>query len=119
MQNYKKYLNTTMRPGKKLNFLLSGVNVLALAPMALPLQAEAAPKADTRPNVLFIAIDDMKPWLSAYGDTLAHTPNMDRLAARGTLFNNAYCQIALSGPTRSSIMTGLNPDHTGVWWLMG
>ena len=76
-----------MRPGKKLNFLLFGVNALALAPAALPAQAAAAPKADKRPNVLFISVDDMKPWLSAYGDTLAHTPNMDRLAAMGTTFN--------------------------------
>lgn len=119
MQNYKKYLNTTMRPGKKLNFLLFGVNALALAPAAVTANAATAPKADNRPNIIFISVDDMKPWLSAYGDTLAHTPNMDRLAAMGTTFNNAYCQIALSGPTRSSILTGLNPDHTGVWWLMG
>lgn len=105
-----------MRHGKKLNFLLFGVNALAMTPS---IQAAEAPKTDNRPNVLFIAIDDMKPWLSAYGDTLAHTPAMDRLAARGTVFNNAYCQVALSGPTRSSLLTGLNPDHTGVWWLMG
>lgn len=107
-----------MSTGKNLKFLLCGVNALAILPTASA-AGQAAPKADTRPNVLFIAVDDMKPWLSAYGDTLAHTPNMDRLAARGTLFNNAYCQVALSGPTRSSLLTGLNPDHTGVWWLMG
>lgn len=104
-----------MNAGKNLKYLLCGVNALALAP-SISVQA-AAPAADNRPNVLFIAVDDMKPWLSAYGDTLAHTPNMDRLAARGTLFSSAYCQVALSGPTRSSLLTGLNPDHTGVWWL--
>ena len=103
-----------MTTGKNLKCLICGVNALALAPAIY-----SAPAEDNRPNVLFIAVDDMKPWLSAYGDTLAHTPNMDRLAARGTLFNSAYCQVALSGPTRSSLLTGLNPDHTGVWWLMG
>lgn len=103
-----------MTTGKNLKYLICGVNALALAPAIY-----SAPAEDNRPNVLFIAVDDMKPWLSAYGDTLAHTPNMDRLAARGTLFNSAYCQVALSGPTRSSLLTGLNPDHTGVWWLMG
>ena len=104
--------------GKNLNYFLCGMNILALSPLAM--QAHAAEqKTDDRPNVLFIAVDDMKPWLSAYGDSLAKTPGMDRLAARGTTFNNAYCQVALSGPTRSSLLTGLNPDHTGVWWLMG
>lgn len=78
-----------------------------------------APAKDSRMNVLFIAVDDMKPWISPYGDPIAHTPAMEELAARGTTFNNAYCQVALSGPTRSSLLTGLNPDHTGVWWLMG
>lgn len=76
-----------------------------------------AQAADTRPNILFIAIDDMKPNLSCYGDTVAHTPNFDRLAAMGTTFTGAYCQQALSGPTRASLMTGLRPDHTGVWAL--
>lgn len=82
----------------------------------------AAPKPQQqkpRQNVLFIAVDDMKPFIGAYGDTIARTPSMDRLASRGTTFNNAYCQVALSGPSRSSLLTGLNPDHTGVWWLMG
>ena len=65
----------------------------------------------------FIAIDDMKPWIGPYGDPIAKTPAMDALASRATTFNNAYCQVSLSGPTRSSLLTGLNPDHTGVWWL--
>lgn len=107
-----------MKVSKKLTFLL-GVNAVAIAqwPMAAKTSADTEP--DYRPNILFIAIDDMKPWLGAYGDTIAHTPGIDRLAQRGTVFNNAYCQVALSGPTRSSLLTGLNPDHTGVWWLMG
>ncbi|WP_300301010.1 sulfatase [uncultured Muribaculum sp.] len=76
-------------------------------------------KTDNRPNILLIAIDDMKPWIGPYGDSIARTPAMDALASRATTFNNAYCQVSLSGPTRSSLLTGLNPDHTGVWWLMG
>ena len=66
-------------------------------------------------NVLFIAIDDMKPLLGCYGDPIAQTPNMDRLAAKGTLFTLAYCQQAVSGPTRASLLTGLRPDHTKMW----
>lgn len=107
-----------MNYGKNLKYLLCGVNALALCPTEAEAAAPAR-KSDNRPNVLLIAIDDMKPWIGPYGDTIAHTPSMDRLASRATTFNNAYCQVALSGPTRSSLMTGLNPDHTGVWWLMG
>ncbi|MEI6755243.1 MAG: sulfatase, partial [Paludibacter sp.] len=66
-------------------------------------------------NVLFIAIDDLKPLLGCYGDPIAQTPNMDSLAAKGTLFTLAYCQQAVSGPTRASLLTGLRPDHTKMW----
>lgn len=107
-----------MKTEKNLHKVFWGVNALALV-SSFNSYAADKPRDDKRPNVLFIAVDDLKPWLSAYGDTLARTPNISRLADRGTVFNNAYCQIALSGPTRSSLLTGLNPDHTGVWWLMG
>ena len=106
-----------MKPGKKFNFLLCGVNALAMTSMYASAQDNKNAAPDARPNVLFIAIDDMKPWISPYGDKIARTPAFDNLASRGVTFNNAYCQVALSGPTRSSLLTGLNPDHTGVWWL--
>ena len=105
--------------GKNLKYFLCGVNALALTPGIATAKTSETRKADSRPNVVLIAIDDMKPWIGPYGDPIAKTPAMDRLASQGTTFNNAYCQVALSGPTRSSLMTGLNPDHTGVWWLMG
>lgn len=106
-----------MIQGKKISRGLAiGLNLMAISPA---LAAASHSSGQQRPNVLFIAIDDMKPWISPYGDKLAHTPAMDELARRGVTFDNAYCQVALSGPTRSSILTGLNPDHTGVWWLMG
>ncbi len=104
---------------KNINYLLCGLGGMALTATHAEAKEHKTPSTDSRPNVLFIAVDDMKPWIGAYGDTIAKTPNMDRLAARATTFNNAYCQVALSGPTRSSLLTGLNPDHTGVWWLMG
>ncbi|MEI8087563.1 MAG: sulfatase [Paludibacter sp.] len=66
-------------------------------------------------NVLFISVDDMKPLLGCYGDPIAKTPNMDKLAGKGTLFTLAYCQQAVSGPTRASLLTGLRPDHTKMW----
>jgi iduronate 2-sulfatase len=68
-------------------------------------------------NVLFIAVDDLKPILGCYGDKLVKTPNIDRLAKHGTVFMTNYCQQAVSGPTRASLMTGMRPDNTGVWDL--
>jgi len=68
----------------------------------------------SKPNILFIAIDDLKPELGCYGNNLIKTPNIDRLAAMGTVFLNNYCQQAVCGPTRASLMTGMRPDATKV-----
>ncbi|MEO1237898.1 MAG: sulfatase-like hydrolase/transferase, partial [Planctomycetota bacterium] len=70
-----------------------------------------------RPNVLFIAVDDLKPAIGVFGDPVAQTPHMDRLAARGTAFVNAHCQQAVCAPSRISLLTGLRPDTTRVWDL--
>ena len=67
-----------------------------------------------KPNVLFIAVDDLKPILGCYGDADAITPNIDRLASRGTVFLNAHCQWPVCGPTRASLMTSLRPEAVGV-----
>ena len=73
--------------------------------------------AQTKPNVLFIAVDDMRPELGCYGNRIIKSPNIDRLAARGTVFNHAYCSQAVCSPSRTAIMTGLRPDTTKVWDL--
>ncbi|QDT52579.1 Choline-sulfatase [Caulifigura coniformis] len=74
-----------------------------------------APAADgKRPNVLFIISDDLNNLLGCYGDPLAKTPNLDRLAARGVLFDKAYCTFPLCGPSRNSLLTGLYPNSTGI-----
>jgi len=65
-------------------------------------------------NVLFIAVDDLRPTLGCYGDSLAKTANMDMLASKGTIFNMAYCQQAVCNASRASIMTGLRPDQINV-----
>ncbi len=73
--------------------------------------------ADERPNVLFITIDDLRPALGCYGDEIAVTPNIDRLASRGTVFSRAYCQQAVCCPSRLSLLSGRRPDAIRVWDL--
>ena len=87
--------------------------LLALLVLVLPLSLTAADKM----NMLFIAVDDMRPEMGCYGNSVVKTPNMDRLAKSGMIFTHAYCQQAVCSPTRSSIMTSRRPDATRVWDL--
>ncbi len=72
-------------------------------------------RGDKMPNILMIAVDDLRPMLGCYGDERMHTPNIDRLAADGLVFDRAYCQYAKCGTSRLSLMTGLRPDSVGVF----
>ena len=67
--------------------------------------SDASAQKKSKPNVLFIAVDDLKPELGCYGNTIVKTPNIDRLAKMGTVFLSNYCQQAVCGPTRASLMT--------------
>lgn len=74
-------------------------------------------KAPSRYNVLFIAVDDLRPELNCYGKSYIQSPNIDKLAAQGLIFNRAYCQQAVCSPSRTSLLTGLRPDATKIYDL--
>jgi iduronate 2-sulfatase len=104
MQTMRRSLsNKPMNPAK-LFFL--AICLLTIAVNELPAQ---------QPNILFIAIDDLRPELGCYGSPIAKTPSLDRLASRGLMFNRAYCQQAICRPSRASLMTGARPSTTGLF----
>ena len=96
----------------------SGMSLALLGLVTVPAMAQKSEAKPTRPNVLFIPVDDLKPLISAYGDKMAITPGMDRLAREGMAFQNCYVQQAISGATRASCLTGMRPDKTKVWDLV-
>ena len=73
--------------------------------------------AGGQPNVLLICVDDLKPALGCYGDALARTPNIDRLAARGMRFDAAYCNQAVCSPSRNNLMLGSRSTSLGIYNL--
>ena len=98
-------LNQGIAPMTKQLFLLSSLFTSILVTTL---------SANDRPNVLFIIADDLNCYLGAYGNKDAISPNIDKLASRGTLFSKAICQFPVCGPSRASFMSGLRPNTTGI-----
>ncbi len=92
---------------------IKGLGAAAIT-SGLSLSNRSVLAADGRSNVLFIAVDDLRPELGCYGCQGVHSPSIDKLASEGVRFNRAYCQEAICSPSRASLMTGLRPDTSGI-----
>ncbi len=106
----KKISTMKFNPTKKKHLLLAGL-ALAASHGAM---ASGINKEQARPNILFFAVDDLRPSLGCFDDPLAITPNIDKLASEGVLFSRHYVQAPSSGPSRTSMLTGLRPDQVKV-----
>ena len=94
------------------NSVIAGVALTVLPITGFSIETKASAQ---KPNVLFIVFDDQDNKLGPYGDKFAKTPNLDKLASRGMVFQRAYCQQPVCNPSRISFMTGRRPDTLGIW----
>lgn len=96
--------------------MLCRVSLCLFSFVAILLAVATSPAAEKRPNVLFIAIDDLNDWVGHLGgNEQAKTPHIDRLAARGVTFQQAHCAAPVCNPSRTALLSGLRPSTTGVY----
>ena len=93
------------------------IDTLSSVAMAFAIIAGQAFAQPAKPNVLLICVDDLKPLLGCYGEPTAKSPNIDRLAKRGVLFERAYCTQAVCAPSRNALMTGIRSQTLGIYDL--
>lgn len=91
--------------------------LLLICPLTWATFSCSSPTDVVKPNILFVSIDDLRPTIGAYDDSVAITPNLNRLASEGMTFRQMFCQSSVCAPSRASLMTGLRPDSTRVWHL--
>lgn len=94
-------------------FMVATIGLIAATGFA----DDTTKSASSKPNVLFIAIDDLRPELGVYGNKIIKTPNIDGIASKGTTFQRAYCQYSLCNPSRSSMLSGLRPETLKIYDL--
>ena len=104
---------------KTSNYLILFLGILTFGSCSKKTKKESTNSDPEKPNVLFIAVDDLNTWLGCLNDySNTKTPHLDKLASQGVLFSNAHCQAPLCGPSRASIMTGLRPSTTGIYGMI-
>ncbi len=111
--------NRPVRPFMAATYVVAVISLLVVVQRRVATADEtSAPNGLQRPNVLFIAVDDLNDWIGVLGGhPQAQTPHLDRLAASGVNFTNAHCQAPICNPSRVSLLTGTLPSSTGIYYL--
>ena len=91
-----------------MNKLFYALSILLFTACGSNKNSETAP---TQPNILFIAVDDLRPELKFYGAQQIKSPNLDKLASESLVFNRAYCNVPVCGASRASLLTGARPTR--------